>query len=279
MLKNDKKLFSWDYFKSDDLPFVEAKYCTNSKRHYEKHFHESLSIGAVEEGEISYICEEKEYILLPNQLSIIEPNALHCCNPSSEDARTYYMIYVDADWCEQIQKTLFDNVDGFVSFKDAHCEDKGLFDEFLRLNKTLLDRRVFYLEKEELLESFFIKLFKKYCHKSPKILIKPDTDKINKVKDFMQSNCAENLTLDEIARNVDVSKFYLSRMFKKEVHISVHKYLLNCKINQAKKLLYQEYSSSQIALMLGFFDQSHFISTFKKYIALTPNEYKASLLS
>ncbi len=279
MLKNDKKLFSWDYFKSDELPFVEARYCANSKRHYEKHFHESLSVGAVEEGEIAYICKEKEYILLPNQLSIIEPNALHCCNPLSEDARTYHMVYVDATWCEQIQKTLFDDVDGFVGLKDAHCEDKELFDEFLRLNKTLLDRRVFHLEKEELLGSFFIKLFSKYCHKSPKTPIKPDTDKIKKAKDFMSSNCAENLTLDDIARHVGMSKFYLSRMFKKQTHVSVYKYLLNCKINQAKKLLCQEYSSSQIALLLGFFDQSHFISTFKKYVALTPNEYKVSLLS
>ncbi len=276
MPRKSEKHFKSKFFKSEYLGFVESRYSINSKQEYEKHFHDTLSVGIVEDGETSYVCEDKAYILKPNQLAIIEPNVIHSCNPSKNKARTYHMIYMDISWCMQVQKNLFEDVEHFISLSSVQIEDKELFELCLKTNKALLDEKVFLLEKEDLLEEFFIKLFSKYCKKTPNINIKKDQDKIYKVKEFIKQNCKENLTLDDIAKHVGVSKFYLSKLFKQEIGISIYKYLLNCKINLAKELLQKDFKSIEVANILGFFDQSHFISTFKKYVAATPDEYVKS---
>ena len=64
------------------------------------------------------------------------------------------------------------------------------------------------------------------------------------------------------------------KIFKKQFHISPHKYLLNCKINKAKELLSQGMDTIEVAYTVGFYDQSHFANVFKRYVAATPNEYK-----
>ncbi len=274
MSRTNKNSFKSKFFKDDNLPFVESRYSVDSSYHYEKHFHTTLSVGIVEDGETSYTCEENSYTLKPNQLAIIEPNVIHSCNPSKNKARTYHMIYVDIQWCKEIQKTLFEDVEKFISLSSVQIEDKELFDECLKVNKTLLDEKVFYLEKEELLENFFIKLFTKYCNKSLNQSTSKDKDKIQKAKEFIENNCKENITLEQIAQYLGISRFYLSKLFKKEMNISIYKYLLNCKINLAKELLSKNYESIEVSNTLGFFDQSHFISTFKKFVAATPDEYK-----
>ncbi|PIF04783.1 MAG: AraC family transcriptional regulator [Arcobacter sp.] len=277
MSKTDKNSFKSKFFKDENLPFVESRYSVDSKQEYEKHFHTTLSIGIVEDGETSYTCQENSYTLKPNQLAIIEPNIIHSCNPSKNKARTYHMIYVDIQWCEEIQRVLFEDVNHFISLNSVQIKNKELFNDFLKLNKSLLDEKVFYLEKEELLEIFFIKLFNRYCNKSANQTTNKDKSKIQKTKEYIKNNCKENLTLDDIAQYVGISKFYLSKLFKQEVHLSIYKYLLNCKINFAKELLSKNYKSIEVANILGFFDQSHFISTFKKYVAATPDEYKKSI--
>jgi AraC-like DNA-binding protein len=269
------------FFKDDNLPFVESRYVVDSPLHYEKHFHTTLSVGAIEKGMASYVHGNDQDILTPGQLSIIEPEVVHYCNPIEGETRTYHMIYVDIEWCEALQENLFEDIEGFIPLQLVQVEDEELFLEYIQLNKVLLDKNIFYLQKEEVLESFFLKLFERYCVGVDKKNIvdnKNDIQKVYKAKNFIKSYCLENITLDEIAKYSGISKFYLSKLFQKIFYISPHRYLLNCKINIAKKLLSQGYETAEVAHRTGFFDQSHFGSVFKKYVAATPNEYKMSIL-
>ena len=103
--------------------------------------------------------------------------------------------------------------------------------------------------------------------------------KINKAKDFIKDNCLNNITINEISEHVKLSKFYFIKLFKEILHISPHGYLLNCKIDIAKKLLSQGLNSIDVSNEVGFFDQSHFSKVFKKYVAVTPNEYKNNIVN
>lgn len=71
---------------------------------------------------------------------------------------------------------------------------------------------------------------------------------------------------------------YLSTLFKKEVGMSISEYVQSAKVNEAKNLLsYTSYSMSDIASLLIFYDQSHFIRVFKKYTGVTPKQFKNEL--
>lgn len=68
---------------------------------------------------------------------------------------------------------------------------------------------------------------------------------------------------------------YLSRLFKKEVGVSISTYIRDLKIESAKELLkYGEMSMIEIANHLSFSSQSHFIQQFRDATGVTPKKYR-----
>lgn len=92
---------------------------------------------------------------------------------------------------------------------------------------------------------------------------------------FIENHYFENITLKDIADHVKLSSFYFSRLFRKQLNTSPHQYLINCRVNNAKKLLHNsDLSVSEIAYTCGFNSVSHFVTTFKKQTEFTPKKYK-----
>ena len=94
--------------------------------------------------------------------------------------------------------------------------------------------------------------------------------------DYIYSHIHYRITLEELADYLSLSPSYLSRLFKKEVGISISSYITNTKIEKAKNLLqYSEYSISDIANYLAFSSQSHFIQVFQKRTGYTPHKFRS----
>jgi len=81
--------------------------------------------------------------------------------------------------------------------------------------------------------------------------------------------------LDELSNNVGVSKYHLSRLFKKFTGYSPYEYLMNYRINESKKLLKTtNLPIYQIADRVGFNSSSHYIKIFKKNEEVTPLQFR-----
>ena len=82
--------------------------------------------------------------------------------------------------------------------------------------------------------------------------------------DYIYSHINSRITIEELAEYVDLSTSYLSRLFKKELGVSVSEYILKKKIEKAQNLLrYSDSSIIDIANYLSFSSQSHFIQVFR----------------
>lgn len=93
--------------------------------------------------------------------------------------------------------------------------------------------------------------------------------------DYIYNHMNCRITVDELAEYADLSPSYLSRLFKKELNISISDYICEMKIEKAQHLLkYSDYSLIDIANHLAFSSQSHFIQTFKKLVGVTPKKYR-----
>lgn len=93
--------------------------------------------------------------------------------------------------------------------------------------------------------------------------------------DYIYSNINRRITVDQLAQHTGLSPSYLSRLFKKELDVSVSEYICEMKIEKAQHLLrYSDYSLVEIANYLAFSSQSHFIQTFKKLTGVTPKKYR-----
>ena len=273
-----KRHYESTFFKSKDLPYLEARFVKNSENHYHKHFHKTLSIGAVEEGQVYFSYQKIDTILQVNEIAIINPNIVHSCNPINNEARTYHMIYIDSLWCKNLQEIIFGKLKAYIPVSKLIIKDKSMFIEFINLNYLLLNKDIFYLEKEELLQNFLIKLFKQYCSKSSEDNVSSKNSNITLAKKYIEDNICSNPTVKEISKYLNISEFHFFKLFKQTYNISPHSFLLNQKICKAKELLEKGNDISDIAYELGFSDQSHFNRVFKYYVAATPYEYKKSIL-
>lgn len=93
--------------------------------------------------------------------------------------------------------------------------------------------------------------------------------------DYICSHLHCRITAAEISRAVGLNESYFSRLFKKEVGISVSRYILMRKIETAQNLLKNsDYSCSEISELLSFSSQSHFISRFREECGVTPLAYR-----
>ncbi len=92
---------------------------------------------------------------------------------------------------------------------------------------------------------------------------------------YMRENFNKNLTLNDIARAVFVSPYYLSHIFKEQINCTVIDYLTRARMEEAKKLLFDSrLSMVDIAERTGYNDPGYFSKVFKKSEGMTPSEYK-----
>ena len=83
--------------------------------------------------------------------------------------------------------------------------------------------------------------------------------------------------MEELAKNVHLNADYLTRIFKKEVGCSINRYIINRKMEVAKKLLIEtDKAIGEIALEVGYFNYSSFNRIFTKMVEMSPQEFKNS---
>lgn len=100
-------------------------------------------------------------------------------------------------------------------------------------------------------------------------------DKLRSVARYLDENYAKNPSLDDLADMFYISKYYLSREFKKEFGTTIIQYLLTKKITNAKELLrYSNHPIEKIAELCGIDDASYFNKVFKKMEGCTASEYR-----
>lgn len=101
---------------------------------------------------------------------------------------------------------------------------------------------------------------------------------ITEIIQYINRNFSRNCTLESIAQYANISKSYLSAVFKKYIGISPYEYLLNIRLDHAKKLLAYGENITDVCFAAGFNDYSHFIQFFKKRTGITPAQYQKKYL-
>lgn len=102
-------------------------------------------------------------------------------------------------------------------------------------------------------------------------------DSIRYLIKYMDSNFTQPLTLDFLSDFAGVSKYYLSREFKKYTGFSPNDYLITLRINKAKSMLTNTtLPAVKIAREIGIYDNNNFINLFKRKTGMTPIQYRNS---
>lgn len=160
-----------------------------------------------------------------------------------------------------------------------------LYTYFLvQFNKDLLtfaNKTQALIEKEEnihLLAEIGEKLIVGYTNKFASVLKENDHELIEHALEYINKNYHKKLTLQMVANRLHISRNYLCHLFKIQTGYKFCEYINLQRVNKAKKLIEEDKKTFEfISFDCGFSSQSHFSTTFKKYVGLTPNEYKKQI--
>ena len=155
-------------------------------------------------------------------------------------------------------------VEGGMEMETAYT----LSDLYIRkADKCTSEEQIHALHREAVLD--FTRLMN--AQKRESTYSKPVIAAMDYIYDHLHSKISES----DIAYAAQLSTPYLSRLFHKEVGVTVSTYIAIKRVETAQNMLkYSDYSPLDIGNYLAFTTGSHFISTFKKYTGMTPGEFR-----
>jgi AraC family transcriptional regulator len=104
--------------------------------------------------------------------------------------------------------------------------------------------------------------------------------KLRRVREFIDANLEEDLSLAELAEVADLSQFHFARAFRKSIGQTPQQYLMQQRIERAKQLLSKDdLPIVEISLRTGFKNQSHFTTLFRKFTKSTPKLWREMKLA
>ena len=99
--------------------------------------------------------------------------------------------------------------------------------------------------------------------------------KLRRAIDYISDNLGGELRVAEIAEEVNMSPYHFTRLFKQAMGLAPHQYVMQKRIEMAKKFLVEtELPIAQIALETGFQSQSRFTTLFRQITGTTPRAYR-----
>jgi AraC family transcriptional regulator len=126
-------------------------------------------------------------------------------------------------------------------------------------------------------EGLILEILGEICRQRPGKFSPRSQRKVSRAREFVDAAFSQPISLDDIARAVDLHPVYVARRFRQAYRCSVGEYLRRRRVDYAcSQLAAPDKPLAEIAAEAGFFDQAHFTRTFHKLTGLTPGQYRGA---
>ena len=242
------------------LDGVELKSATFIDKNFPFHFHQCWSLAYIEYGSENIAFGDTNFLVSKNALQLIPPYSIHKNWSNKNGAWTYKALYISNDVIKNVSKKI--NVDY------SHLASFPYFISYGNIEFNINEASIL-----KILENLFLDTLndvkQSYFQKNAD---EPFDDILN----YLSLNYSQSITLEMLQQKFKVNKFKLQKSFKKSIGLTPLEYLTTIRIENSKRLFYTDVPLVEIALESGFYDQSHFTHSFKKYVGVTPGNYKSN---
>lgn len=240
----------------------------SKKESFHKHSHDTYTIGVTHDGVFRSINSNKAFYSYKNSSRIINPGEIH---GGDSNHWRYTNFYPSVDLlCEIYHQIFFEKK--IPVFQNHIIEDIKLYKLLSKLFKSIYSNKD-AMEIEIYLIDALSYLIKEYTfttknHKNmfdDKLVVKSSIE-------FIHDSIESNITLEELSKNVNMSKYHFLRVFKKQIGTTPHNYIVMQKVQNATRKIMTGTSIAEASFSSGFSDQSHFTRNFKKIYGYTPSK-------
>ncbi len=232
------------------------------------HCHNAYEIYMLEDGERSYMIEDKLVQLRPRDVLLIKPNVIHCTvggtyvatlvEITENHLKKFFSPYAIGSMTECFEKTVirvresdFGQLLTMAEKIKADENDFWAIAQLISVLKNNMSRKIYDLNVAD--------------------------PKIADIIDYISDNYKTIDNLDMIANKFYISRSYLCRLFKQHTNISIIKYINILKVNSSIDLLYgKNLSIAEVAEQSGFKNLSYFGKVFKSVMGVSPLKYSKS---
>ena len=242
------------------------------------HYHEFCKLLLLVSGQGSYHVEGHRYALTPGDIVLIGSRNVH--KPELEPGIPYerIIIYIAPEFLQQLSTSdcdllrIFSGEKGHV-LRPLEAQRRKLFGIAASLERDLSQPG---FGREILCSSQLARLLVEIGRNlqdtgsnlpSP---ILPQNKRVLEIMDYLDRNLAEDMDIDRLAEQFYISKYHMMRLFRQETGSTIHSYLTQRRLLQARHLMDRGISATQACYACGFHSYSSFTRAFGKYFGTTP---------
>jgi AraC-like DNA-binding protein len=254
-------------YQTDQAKSIEIKTCANAIHTSRTHFHNEVSIGLIEKGSCRTEINHRSFTLSAQTLLVIPSETVHRCKPIDVKNWRFKMIYIPDSWFSKFSD---DRICSGRIYPNLNLNTfNHLMNTFKHLEEHLINSEN---ESNALIDLMNVMDF----HEHSSIKQDPEratSEKITEIRQYLSKNFLSRITLENLSELAGINKYQLIRQFYLYTGLTPQKYLINLRINAAKKKLQNHESIIEVATTSGFYDQSHFDKYFKAYTGVSPMRY------
>jgi AraC-like DNA-binding protein len=253
-----------------EIPHLECFRTVRFVHEYPRHSHETWSVGVVDYGTGGIWYRGANQRGGAGQIIAINPDEVHTGYPLQRNGISYSMLYVG----HELVKEILPDIATPPVFPGIGICDSSLAARLRRLCRSLEFGCPSVAAETELL-SALRRLFERHANAKTRPWVPRESTRVVRIQEYLRANLHRNVTLSELAALTGLSKAYVIRSFRRVVGMPPYEWLLQQRIEEARKHLRAGRSISDLAIQLGFADQSHFHRRFKSVTGMTPASYAA----
>lgn len=259
------------YYYRPDLHKLEALHARFVEHRFSPHVHDYYVIGYIESGVQSYRWNKTRQITPAGHVGIVNPGDVHTGEAATPEGYVYRTIYPKPSLMKRICAEVFGRPQ-IPSFRTI-VSDGVLSRRLIRFHRALAEGHT-RLALESLLFSAIAYLVIHYAElgTAPQSL-GSENQAIRSAIDYLEAHFATDISLSSLSETVGLSPYYFARVFEHKLGLPPHRYLDAVRIRKAREMLDDCMPISQVALAVGYGDQSHLTHRFKRLLGITPGLY------
>lgn len=265
----------WTVPEYSDLQLLNARYITHE---FAPHFHEEYAIGIIEAGAEEYVYRRQWHRAPSGSMVMVNPGEIHTGNAVTAEGWAYRMTYPSITLMRGIARELTGKNWDMPFFRETVIQDSELVNRFRAFHRAS-ENGESRLMRDELLYATYSLLIARYADNRPNpFKLASEHNAVQQAREYIQSHYEQDISLEELALEVGLSAFHLSRVFRQETGLPPHKYHNQIRLSRARDLLTGGLAIADVAYRVGFADQSHLSKWFKRVYGVSPAQYQSKFI-